>query len=46
VRQALVGMKSDPSAAPILARAKSEGFEPATDKDYESVRRIYRQIGQ
>jgi phosphonate transport system substrate-binding protein len=46
VRQALVGMKSDPSAAPILARAKSEGFKPATDKDYESVRRIYRQIGQ
>lgn len=46
VRQALLGMKNDPGAAAVLARAKFKGFEPATDKDYDGVRRIYRQIGQ
>jgi phosphonate transport system substrate-binding protein len=46
VRQALVAMKSDPHAGPILERAKSRGFELATDRDYDSVRRIYRLIGQ
>jgi phosphonate transport system substrate-binding protein len=46
VRQALVGMKGDPAAAPILARAKSKGFEPSTDREYDGVRRVYRLIGQ
>ena len=46
VRQALIGMKSDPAAAPILARAASRGFEPATDRDYDCVRHVYRLIGQ
>ena len=46
VRQALIGMKSDPAAAPILARAASRGFEPATDRDYDGVRHVYRLIGQ
>jgi phosphonate transport system substrate-binding protein len=46
VRQALLGMKSDPAAAPILTRAEFPGFEAATDRDYDSVRQVYRLIGQ
>jgi phosphonate transport system substrate-binding protein len=46
VRQALLAMKTDPKAAPVLEQAKSPGFDPATDRDYEGVRRIYRQIAQ
>ncbi len=46
VRKALLGMKSDPAAAALLERVKFTGFEPATDRDYDGVRRIYRQIGQ
>ena len=46
VRQALLGMKIDPAAAPILTRAESRGFDPATDRDYDSVRQVYRLIGQ
>jgi len=46
VRQALLGMKRDPAAAAILGRAGSPGFEPATDRDYDGVRNVYRLIGQ
>jgi phosphonate transport system substrate-binding protein len=46
VRQALLGMKQDPGASAILNRTKSPGFEPATDRDHEGVRRVYRLIGQ
>jgi phosphonate transport system substrate-binding protein len=46
VRQALLEMKKDPAAAAILARAQCPGFEPADDKDYAGVRRIYRLIEQ
>ena len=46
VRQALIGMKSDPAAAPVLARARSQGFDPATDREYDGVRKVYRAIGQ
>jgi phosphonate transport system substrate-binding protein len=46
VRQALLGMKDDPAAAPILTRAESPGFEAATDRDYDGVRQVYRLIGQ
>ena len=46
VRQAFLGMRNDPSAAPVLIRVKFKGFEPATDRDYDEVRRVYRQIGQ
>jgi phosphonate transport system substrate-binding protein len=45
VRRALLGLRSDPAAAPILAGAKSQGFEAATDRDYDSVRRVYRLMG-
>jgi phosphonate transport system substrate-binding protein len=46
VRQALLAMKTDPLAGPVLEQAKSPGFEPATDREYEGVRRVYRLIGQ
>jgi phosphonate transport system substrate-binding protein len=46
VRQALLGMKGDPAAAPILTRAGSRGFDPASDRDYDGVRHVYRLIGQ
>ena len=46
VRKALLGMKSDPTALPVLERVKFVGFEPATSQDYDGVRRVYRRIGQ
>jgi phosphonate transport system substrate-binding protein len=46
VRKALLGMKTDAMAAPVLERVKFPGFESATNQDYEGVRRIYRRIGQ
>jgi phosphonate transport system substrate-binding protein len=46
VRRALLGMSRDPQAAPVLATAKSKGFEPAGERDYDGVRRVYRLIGQ
>ena len=46
LRRALIGMAEDPAAAPILARVKFKGFAPASDRDYDSVRRVYKLIGQ
>ena len=46
VRRALLGMSNDVAAASVLTLAKSKGFEPATDRDYDGVRRIYRLVGQ
>ena len=46
LRRALIGMADSPAAAPILARVKFKGFAPASDRDYDGVRRIYKQIGQ
>jgi phosphonate transport system substrate-binding protein len=44
IRKALLAMKTDPNAAPALEQATCPGFEPATDRDYDGVRRIYRLI--
>ncbi|TCS72224.1 phosphonate transport system substrate-binding protein [Sulfuritortus calidifontis] len=46
IQKALTGMAHDPKARAILARSQLPGFEPATDKDYDNVRRVYRQMGQ
>jgi len=46
VRAALLGMGRDPAAAAILAKARFSGFEPASEQDYEGVRRVYQLIGQ
>lgn len=44
IRKALLGMKSDPRAAPALEAAAFTGFEAATDKDYDNVRQVYRKV--
>jgi phosphonate transport system substrate-binding protein len=46
VRQALLAMKTDAAAQPVLEQARCPGFEAATDRDYDGVRRVYRLIGQ
>ena len=46
VRQALIGLKDDPGAAALREQVRFKGFEPATERDYDGVRRVYRQIGQ
>jgi phosphonate transport system substrate-binding protein len=46
IRRALVGMQSDPRAAPLLQALKFPGFAPAGERDYDNVRRIYRMIGE
>ena len=46
VRRTLLEMKTVPAAAAVLQRVKFVGFEPATNQDYEGVRRIYRRVGQ
>lgn len=46
IRRALTGMQHDPRAVPLLQKIKSPGFEPAGERDYDNVRRIYRKIGQ
>lgn len=46
VRRALIGMADDPAAEPVLAHVKFKGFAPASDRDYDGVRRVYKQIGQ
>jgi phosphonate transport system substrate-binding protein len=46
LRQALLGMATDPAAAPALAAARTAGFEPARETDYDNVRRTYKAIGK
>ena len=44
LRRALLTMADDPRAAPVLESVGFAGFEPATEKDYEVQRRVYRQM--
>jgi phosphonate transport system substrate-binding protein len=44
IREALIGMRKDPKAAPILEANQFPGFFPAGEKDYEIVRRTYRAV--
>lgn len=46
LKAALLGMKADPKAARILERSDAPGFESATERDYDGVRRTYRRSGQ
>jgi phosphonate transport system substrate-binding protein len=46
VRKALLGLKNDPRAAALREQVRFKGFDQASDRDYDGVRRIYRQIGQ
>jgi phosphonate transport system substrate-binding protein len=44
VRRALLGMRDDATAAPILEASRFTGFVPAGERDYDGVRQVYRQI--
>ena len=46
IRKALLAMKSDPRATALLEAAGGTGFEPAGERDYDNVRRIYRKSGE
>jgi phosphonate transport system substrate-binding protein len=46
VRRALLGLRGDPHAATLREQVRFKGFAPAIDRDYDGVRRVYRQIGQ
>lgn len=46
IRRALVNMRLDPQAVPLLLKLGFPGFEAADERDYDNVRRIYRKIGQ
>ncbi|MBL8446125.1 MAG: phosphate/phosphite/phosphonate ABC transporter substrate-binding protein [Zoogloeaceae bacterium] len=45
VRAALLRMKDDPEAQSILDGNQFSGFWPATERDYDGVRRAYRLLG-
>lgn len=46
IRQALLGMRSDPRAAAIMEAGGFPGFQAASDRDYDNVRRVYSKIGE
>lgn len=45
IQAALLKMHEDPKAAAILEQNQFAGFFPATEQDYESVRKTYRAAG-
>lgn len=46
LRRAMLEMRQDPDAATVLDRARCSGFEPAEEREYDGVRRIYRRAGK
>lgn len=46
IKQALLGLRDDPSAAELRQSTGSPGFVAAEERDYDNVRRIYRAIGK
>lgn len=45
IQAALLKMRSDPKAAGVLELNQFPGFFPASERDYESVRKTYRAAG-
>lgn len=45
IQKALLAMSSDHKGAEILAKSQLPGFEPANEKDYDNVRKVYRLTG-
>jgi len=45
IQAALLKMRSDPKAAPILEQNQFPGFFPASEKDYDLVRKVYKAAG-
>ena len=46
IRKALLAMRSDPRAAAALAAAGFSGFAPASDRDYDNARSVYRLVAE
>ncbi|MDD2685226.1 MAG: phosphate/phosphite/phosphonate ABC transporter substrate-binding protein [Gallionella sp.] len=46
LRQALLAMGADPEAVSLWKEGKCQGFEPAGERDYDNVRRLYRGMGK
>ncbi len=46
IQKALLGMKDDPKGAAALEAGGAPGFEPATERDYDNARAIYRRIAE
>lgn len=46
LKQALLGLRDDPSAAALLRSTRCPGFDAADERDYDNVRRIYRATGK
>jgi phosphonate transport system substrate-binding protein len=46
IRTALTTMRGNPKAANALAAATFEGFAPATDRDYDNARKVYKLVGE
>lgn len=46
LKQALLGLRNDPSATDLLRSIRCAGFEAAEERDYDNVRRIYRATGK
>ena len=46
IQKALLAIKTDPRAAEVREAAAFTGFEPASDRDYDNVRRVYSRIGE
>lgn len=46
IQKALLAVRTDPAAAAAREAGDFAGFEPASDRDYENVRRIYARIGE
>lgn len=46
LKQALLGLRNDPSATALLQATRCPGFEAAEERDYDNVRRVCRAIGK
>ena len=44
IQRALLAMKTDPKAAAALEASGAPGFDPATERDYDNARAIYRRM--
>ena len=44
IQRALLAMKTDPKAAEALEASGAPGFDPATERDYDNARAIYRRM--
>jgi phosphonate transport system substrate-binding protein len=46
IRKALTSMRDNPKAAGALTAAAFDGFAPATERDYDNARKVYKLAGE